>query len=721
MWPAATYVRAELLMPIPDRLKNIVSCYKYPAGLCLLTIFMLAVMEYRHPYFFLQDDNRTYFLPSYLHNFRAVTGGEIPLYNFHQYLGTPVSILAAAFYPLNYVALGLSKIVLGHYFGAMECIALLHLLIAVTGFYHFMRFFELDEVSCCFGAITWTFCGVVITVGNSWIWILGYAAYLPWIFLYSLKQIHRFESSDFIVLVVLRVLLFLLGYPQFFAYTALFELLTIASLSALQQRSTTTDNERWPSAGNGLQPYRRPGISAALFYFAAGYVVAAIVVLPLILPTLHQLSISATRNQILSWQEYVAFSYNVTYWLRGLFTPFADMDYKLFGEQQFISHIGYLGIVFVVVALATIKNDDRGRYVAVFSVLALISLLWAGNIVLAKIFYHVPIFNRFRFPFKLAFFTSFYLVIVSTFGFSAMFTKLRTSRGLCHKNLVVVVSVLLILQGANLLFMHAAWPQHRFASHSDNVPFAEPLQSVLGNGRIVSAGPDVIWDGEVAMPGFTAPLLGYNYATLWDLYHFGGYEDLLSEKNSNATFGVKNSSVFNVAAGVPLDFQSDVPLEYFRIWGVKWYIVDNKITLRNSGGLVQFHQDSFRNVLYDPAARPIAYWSDRQGDDAIKLKFRTNSVEIMTERVSDGKLTINVLHNPFFVATIDGRKATVTETAAAQLLLEVPAGNHKIIVKYADRLFYYGAVISLGFIGAIFAYGFLRKYTRHKQRHGQAA
>jgi hypothetical protein len=168
-----------------------ISNYRSPAMLVALTLLMVVLIEVSHPFFFLQDDNRTLYLPFYVHNLRAILGGEFPFYNFHQYLGTPITIQYAALYPINYVALFLSKSLLGNYFGAMEFIAGFHLVVAALGFYRLMISFELEEISCFFGAVAWTFCGFVITVGNSWIQTVGFAAYLPWIMLYSIKLVYR--------------------------------------------------------------------------------------------------------------------------------------------------------------------------------------------------------------------------------------------------------------------------------------------------------------------------------------------------------------------------------------------------------------------------------------------------------------------------------------------------------------------------------------------------
>src|SRR6185369_7937425 len=119
----------------------------------------------------------------------------------------------------------------------------------------------------------------------------------------------------------------------------------------------------------------------------------------------------------------------------------------------------------------------------------------------------------------------------------------------------------------------------------DVPPFTEPLKERFASGRIVSAGPDVVWDGERVVPGNSLPILGYNYAMLWGLQHFGGYEALLSGENFNASLRLINNSIFNVAPDTALNFSTDVPLEYLRKWGVRWYVVAGQIPLAGTDGL----------------------------------------------------------------------------------------------------------------------------------------
>ena len=345
--------------------------------------------------------------------------------------------------------------------------------------------------------------------------------------------------------------------------------------------------------------------------------------------------------------------------------------------------------------LASCKKRAGGREILVFSLLAVFSLLWAGDIVVAKIFYQLPFYNRLRFPFKVAFFTSFYLVFISAFGFDLFYNKVSRVKGFSRN---VVCALLLIFHVSNFLILYATLPQRMFSSHLDPVPLAEPLREKLVDGRIVSAGLDEVWDGEKIVPGFSAPLLGYDYATLWGLFHFGGYDPMVSEKAQVAALGIKNNPVFNLPANENFTIPADT-LEYFRQWGVKWYIVDKAIPLSDSTVFKLSYSDEHRNVLLDPVAKPLVYWQNDSNDNSkLQYKFRSNSVEVDYKSETDGTIIINVLQHPFFSARLDGKALSITETSNNQVSLNVPRGQHRIFLKYTDQKFIHASIVSGVFI-----------------------
>jgi uncharacterized membrane protein YfhO len=127
-------------------------------------------------------------------------------------------------------------------------------------------------------------------------------------------------------------------------------------------------------------------------------------------------------------------------------------------------------------------------------------------------------------------------------------------------------------------------------------------------------------------------------------------------------------------------------------------VVNSQVPLKGTEGLELIHRDQYRNVLYDPAVKPLVYWADWLNAAAPKFSLRTNIVEIKTQSSSEGVLIINVLFNPFFRGYLDGRELPVTETEDGQMSVVVPAGNHKVELQYIDSNFRKGLLISLVFL-----------------------
>lgn len=664
--------------------------------LALVVLLMVACLEFRHPYFFFQDDNRTSYLPLLVHNLRSLAGGELPFFNFHQSLGTPTAIHYGSFYPLNYLALGLSNLVSGGWFMTLDILAAIHLVIAAIGFFLLMRHFQVTPSSAFFGAIGWSFCSFVITVGNSWSHVIGYAAWLPWICTFSLRQLHGITSADFLTLTLLRLMPLLLGNPQFFVYTATFDLLLLLGCSVAEPHQERSSRSKVGEI--------------RLFCAVCGsYLLVLLLSLPLVMQSFHLAASSVGRKEVLSWEAYSALSYEVSHWFNGLIAPFHDMPVNTWVEQQFLSHIGYLSLIFIVfAAFKTVENRHR-RHVILLLLLALFSFLWAADLGPTTIFYYLPVYNKFRFPFKLAFFTGFFLLMVATLGFDLFMAR----RGR------FLAILLVALHAGNFLALYTLLPQRMFTKIEDPVPFDEPLKKVLADGRIVTGWLDPVVVHDKGFPGMTVPTIGYDYATLWGLNYFGGYDPFLSEKNFHASLGRLNRGDFNVEKGKPLDVAKDVPVAHFRIWGVKWYIFEKSIPLINTGDLVNTpYGDSTRTVLYDPGAMPLVYWRNDVKKGGVRQRFTTNTVQIQTDSPSGGALIVNVLHHPFFTAVLDGTRTSLTETEEGQMLLSVPPGRHTVLVRYVDPYFVrYGWVSVATALSLISWYILSARHRRLKEPH----
>jgi hypothetical protein len=355
---------------------------------------------------------------------------------------------------------------------------------------------------------------------------------------------------------------------------------------------------------------------------------------------------------------------------------------------QFISHIGWLTLFFCGAAFW--QRRVNRRLVAVFLILALFSFLWANDTWVTRLFFYLPLYNRQRWPCKLAFFTSFFLIVVATFGVDVLYKRIKGPPG----RVTAILAMLFLMHIGNFLALYLAAPQGVFAPPDKSSLYEERLGSVLKSGRIVTVvQKSTLDDGNFKK---RVPLLGSNYATLFGLYHFAGYDPLVPEKNVQAALGLNGSADFYLDGGIPFD-PSTADLDYFRKWGVKWYVLDRNVRLEGAGILKPVYRDDNRVVLYDAAARPFVFWRDNAGGGESSYLFTTNRIKVETERESAGQLLVNVLYNPFFAATVDGKKANITETEEMQMLVDVPPGRHSILITYSDPYFVAGLYVSAVF------------------------
>ena len=686
----------------PQRVRSFV----YPLGLVILVLAALLFIEFKHPYFFLQDDNRDYYLPYFIHNYRSLITGELALYNFHQFLGSPELALgqSAVLYPLTYLSVFLSSLVFGHYFAAIEIQAILHLLIGAVGFYKFLRFFDIEHRVSFWGGLTWSLSSFIVYVSNSWIIVAGPAAFFPWMLLFSFHLYKTPSRKAAAYAVIVRLLLFYTGHIQYFIYSVIFEFITISLYIIFDSER----GKKWSAL-----------IKFQKIYFA-GYIYVFIFSLPLLLPFWHQMTISARRSDQLPFNIFVSEYFPVDQLLKGLFFPFLQANENTYASWRNLlnlSHIGYLPILFLSLGMLeriihrSKKFMLNSKLLTVFIIPAVLAFLWATGWAFNLIIYVIPILNRFRWPFKLAFYLDFYLIVISAlflFHFLARRSWKKTTKS-------ILLWLIIVLQVFNLVFLYTALPYKDFGEHhADTLPLKEDLLGLLKDGRIISAGFDT-WtpSPQNDHPYFTAPTLGFNYATLWGLDYFAGYEPLISASNARAGLGLKITGI--IGAG------DQIPVEYLRKAGVKWYIVPGGIARDYANklgafGMMEIVTDENRVVFSDAQAYPMVYYSNGEKNEALDYKVTTNTIETNIDFQQPEIIEFNYLYNPFFEGFIDGRNAPLAPVNDIHISLSVPSGKHHILIRYQDPYFLAGIYIVLGFLFILVFFWAIKYVSKRKFR-----
>jgi len=639
------------------------------AALAVLLAFF-AIFQLRAPYYFLQDDNRTFSLPAFSYAYETLAGhGRFALYNFHQLLGVPVFQETPVFYPFVYVSVFLSKLFFGHAFASLDIIVLFHLCLALCGFFMLMRRFGAEEGTAALGALFWSLNGyVVFTATSSWL-ISASAAYFPWV-IYFAEGLLRGPAIKTVVLSgVARALLFSVAHHQFFAYAMIMEAAHIGASLCFRRE--------------GMAPSRRVIKS----YFLS-LLVFFILCLPLLWAVLSSLAGSAGRGVPQKWADFSFLDFSFLSWLLGLVWPFSGKllaRYSNWPHMVQLSHIGYVALAFLGAVLWRLyKKQDLGprrRDLQVFCGLSLFAWLWTMG-VFNPVEYYLPVLNRFRWHFKIGLFMNFYLVLAAALGMDYFLSTVRSEKR------KIVFWGLAVAAGLNFTALYTLGPRATFRTFSDPVPLTEPLLGRFAGGRMFTEGFPIGYAHSLSTDG-------YNYATLFGLSHFGGYGQLVPALNAAKTMGVKDSCAYN---SVP----TPEMIAALRKWGVKWHIVGRKM-LRYyvkplyDAGLVTVDGDAYRVVFADSAAEPMAFTPS--GPLAFAFKGDRVSVETAGQRV----LTVNVLYNPYLRArTSAGETARVSQDDWGRAAISFANAAQSVELYYENPIFRRGLALSV-LLAAAFA------------------
>jgi hypothetical protein len=631
------------------------------AGLLLV----LLAMEWKYPYYFLQDDNRDYMLPWMVHNWRSLMSGELALYNFHQYSGFPsLGSPTVALYIPGYLAMAVSVLLFGHVFASIDVLVFLHYMLAAVGWLMFFRLLGLSPLAAVWGALVCALNSFHVYAGSSWMCVSNVAACFPWMSYFGLALLRHPSGWNLAGLLAARLTLFYHAYVQYFFYAAILEMLLVWGILL--------------TAPGGLpKEERRP----LLLRYALSWLYVTLLSAPLLLPMLRQMGVSAFRRAPLGLREF-SFGLTLHDWNEGLLHPFTFVQARHFPDvMPSLVHVGFLTVGLMVAApllLWRAKREQNRQGLVVVLLLLLLLTLSLSMGYFASVLYHVPIYNRFRWPFKLVLFANYFEVALAALALDRVLVLTGVRWGRIAGGLCLAVSL------ANALYLYAGYEPKPFRRHAEPVPLEDPLRDRLRDGKIFTLGYSI---------GYPRPLyaMGFDYATLWGLYHFAGYEPMVPWANYSLTLGLEYFSTF-LRPPEMLDW------ERLRRWGVRWYMVSNETeryneTLRRRG-LEVVHRDADRTMYRDPLAQPLVFWEDGRADP-VDYRIETNAIYLRVSARQPGPLVVNFVWHERFRASL----GTLRANREGQMELEVPAGEHSIEIRHFNPDFWAGLAI---FVIALF-------------------
>ena len=322
----------------------------------------------------LESDGFALHLPFRLLTARYLEQGYWPLWNPAVLSGFPflAGMQAALCYPTTWLFAVLPPA------AAMNLQVMISFSVAGLAMYAYMRALGCAPLAASFASLTFAYNGFMLQRAIGHLVLLLGVVWLPLV-LWSLERLRQCVRARFVLVGAAALALAMFaGHPQMPAYILFLAAAYIAFFT-------------WAA----------PPVGRLRFAFWGGLTLAAGVLLSAVqlLPTyeLGQLGFRASPT----YETFVSFSLPPRQ-LPMLLSPFL-LDGRAGGAHwgvgtMFIALTGYVGLAALVLALAVVRDARRDIHVRFWLAAAVVALLLAlgGAIPLARLTFHVPVYNTFR-------------------------------------------------------------------------------------------------------------------------------------------------------------------------------------------------------------------------------------------------------------------------------------------------------------------------------------
>ncbi|MCE0523462.1 MAG: hypothetical protein LV480_11195 [Methylacidiphilales bacterium] len=538
------------------------------AGLWLL----LLVVESVRPCFFLHDDNATWFAGAYVHDFRVLTEtGRLAEVNFNQYGGEPFleQGQTAVLYPPVYLGVALAKWVSGDLRWAIEWIAAMHLTLGLVGFYFWLRQGGIAPLLAALGALAWVLNPFVLIVAASWITVTYVAAWLPWLFWAFDRLFARPTFLSAFLLGVIAALFFLQGYVQWVAYSFFF-----LGLYALYRFVARTE----PAP-------RRIAIVGHLIISA---LIFLILTLPLLLPMLHAMDVSAARSKPFAIARALDYRVQKDDLVRAQFCLFRP--HLIFGMSTAILYCPALLLLPVMILRFFHAGTEVRQKLFPLLILSLLALFFSSrwHLLLSML----PLFEKFRWPFKVFVLADFFLLASLVWAVSSWTGKRPGSPN--------------VMAAACLAFVLLAGVAVSLSCHDGNT-FSRTTLPVSDNPPPTGMDPAlgrVIAIDNLLPEASSHRFFTHCYSTFFDVPSLGGYDPLVGRAQLRFALGLDFPNVFY--GSITPEMRDKLAARAVRYWIVDPHSPQLQ-EVEALGGLKRLATETDRVVFEDTQASPLAY------------------------------------------------------------------------------------------------------------------
>lgn len=651
-------------------------------------VFLFVVMEFAYPRYFSYDDN-TNFGITYEFNFNTVLQRkQVPLVNFHQYMGQTYlgQGQTGVFFLPAYVSVALSRIFTGDALWNIDILVFLFLLAAALAMYRLLLELGVSEPRACAGALLWVTMPFVFTVSRSWVFVAYMAFWIPLNFFLMLRLVKGASPGLWLLFVLLRVFMLYNGYVHYFHILFVMELIFWGICRIMNQ---------WWSRG-------------FFWRYLASYAVTALLSLPMLLPMYRVSALSAERGAPLHFDEITQFALTLPVFLKAQLFEFSSWVFTAPGP------VFYAGIPLFLIVFLSFHKDIRkgalGKPIGVLGFCSLAAFLLSTKIY--GIFSFLPTFSMFRWPCK------YYLLFLFFF-------------------VAVCILIWQALDDADFRLGEAAAPVLIGISLTANAGLAFYSGDLLRYGLKYENPPDIyrqlkkekqgyFFTGWVKdSPRFVSPMLMTGFsATQAGLYHFAGYDPLVSSVNLQNSLGLRYLAIYQQPPDAELfDLLSAKSVRYM----VTENSEENFRKFREFSSLKFLYKNDFILIFENSDALPIVSFQQNPLQE-VPFHFGTNEITVYPQ--GSGLLNISLAPIEGYRVYFDGKLSPQSVQAVPMnrgqyrtfepVQISVPQGVQTVSLKYEDPWFTAGLILSALSLAAVLAVSaVIAVRIRKTKQHGE--
>ncbi len=485
-----------------------------------------------------------------------------------------------------------------------------------------------------------------------------------------------------------------------------------------------------------------------LLFLCAGLVIGVLIAFPQILPTL-LLSQNSARPFQLDYQLATSFPLTWSH-LISFFNPYLFGNPRYAAYPVYSSNWGifwentpYLGQFFLplfLISFLVLKKDIGKRNIVMAGVLFVIFTLLAlgKNSPIYFVFNFFP-FNLFRTPSKYLLMGSFFILFMLSIMVKDALKKMT------HR---FATFLFIVLMTANILdLVRFAFNYHLFVKPDEVLKTPEVVRSIPNNQYYLTIDPYTSWnnvflkkgwantkevESYLFMKNFLYPnsnlIFGRNaYAINTGAFHLrrpeyikNTIEQLIQKENKSVTSYIRNlleiMGINTIVSGFSLKGEAlkektvrtnrDTNIYIYTVvtQNSNWYYVPEKIRQ------IEFIDDFNKGILdktitiQTAVTEEISKEQNNNKYNIFREKRTDKQYELQGDFAKDTFIAFRINYYPEWSASVDAGRTRIYKTNLTQMGIMVPAGEHRIVLRYENSYFKIGFITSLV---VIVGYGFL--------------